>query len=91
MFLFSIIGGLLIFSLELYGLAVIAHFVLSLIKPSTSNKWIELLNLIVEPALQPLRKLLTSMFNARFDKFDWSHIVLLVLLQIVSGIVSWIF
>lgn len=79
----------IVLALGLYSLAVIAHFVLSLVKPA-ANKWTELLNTIVEPVLQPIRKLLTSMFNASFDKFDWSHFVLLALLQITTSIISFI-
>lgn len=85
------IGWLLNLGLGIFGLAVIAHFVLSIVKPSTTNKWIELVNSIVEPVLQPVRKLLTTMFNARFDKFDWSHIVLLVFLHIATTLIGIIF
>lgn len=78
----GIITGLLGWILMLYELAVIIHFVLVLVKPA-SNKWIELLNSIVEPALKPIRRLLVEKLPAKYQNFDWSHVVLILLVALI--------
>lgn len=78
----GIITGLLGWILLLYELAVIVHFVLVLVKPAT-NKWIEMLSSLVEPCLKPIRRLLVEKLPARFQSFDWSHVVLILLLALI--------
>ncbi len=78
----GIITWLVGWALMLYEAAVIAHFVLALVKPS-SNKWVELLNCLVEPALRPIRRLLVEKLPAKCQNFDWSHVVLILLVAII--------
>ena len=78
----GIITGLIDLVLMLFELAVIVHFVIYLVKPA-SNKWIELLNSIVEPVLKPVRKLLVEKLPAKYQTFDWSHLVLIVVVAII--------
>lgn len=78
----GIISGLLGWVLLLYELAVVVHFVLTLMKPA-SNKWIELLNSLVEPALKPIRKLLVEKLPTKYQSFDWSHVVLFLLVALI--------
>lgn len=78
----GLISGILGWALLLYELAVLIHFVLVLVKPA-SNKWIELLNSIVEPALKPIRKLLVEKLPAKYQNFDWSHVVLFLLVALI--------
>lgn len=78
----GIITGLLGWALMLYEVVVIIHFVLTLVKPA-SNKWVELLNCLVEPALRPIRRLLVEKLPARCQSFDWSHVVLILLVALI--------
>ncbi len=78
----GIITGLLGWALLLYELAVIVHFVLALVKPA-ANKWTELLSSLVEPALKPIRRLLVEKLPAKYQSFDWSHVVLILLVAII--------
>lgn len=77
----GLISGILGWALLLYELAVIVHFILVL-KP-VSNKWVELLNSIVEPALKPIRRLLVEKLPAKYQSFDWSHVVLFLLVALI--------
>lgn len=78
----GIITGLIDLVLLVFELAVIAHFIITLAKPA-SNKWIELLNSIVEPVLKPIRKLLVEKLPTKYQTFDWSHLVLIVVVAII--------
>lgn len=78
----GIISGLLGWALLLYELAIVVHLVLTLVKPA-SNKWVELLNSIVEPALKPIRRLLVEKLPTKYQSFDWSHVVLFLLVALI--------
>lgn len=78
----GIITWLVGWALVLYEVMVIVHFVLALVKPA-SNKWVELLNCLVEPALRPIRRLLVEKLPARYQSFDWSHVVLILLVALI--------
>lgn len=78
----GVITWLVGWALVLYEAMVIVHFVLALVKPA-SNKWVELLNCLVEPALRPIRRLLVEKLPARYQSFDWSHVVLILLVALI--------
>ena len=68
---------------SVYSLVVAADLIVKLIR-IPSNKWTELLNSIVEPALEVTRKLMERVVPAlKKGGFDWSPVVLIVLLQIL--------
>lgn len=79
------ITAILSWALLLYEIAIVAHFVVTLVKPA-SNKWLELLNSVVEPILKPVRKLMVEKLPAKYMSFDWSHLVLLVLVAIIRAL-----
>ena len=76
---------LLVAILDLYTLAVIVRLLFSWAPPQArANKFYEFLFLITEPALKPFRKLIPPVSG-----FDFSPIVLLVLLSFVRRVLWW--
>ena len=83
--MFSIIFGLIHGLLNVYKLLVIAYCVISLMGIS-ANKWTELLRSVVEPLLLPIRKLLAQYLPKSWQIFDWSPVVLIILVSLVQWI-----
>lgn len=81
----GIITGLLDLALMLFELALIAYIIISWIKPA-SNRWIELLNSVVEPILVPIRKILVQKLPSKYQNFDWSPVAAIVIVAIIRAI-----
>lgn len=80
-FVFGLIHGLL----NVYKLLIIAYVVINLMGVS-ANKWTELLRSVVEPVLAPIRKLLAQYLPKAWQIFDWSPVVLIILVSLVQWI-----
>lgn len=78
-FIFSLIG----FVLRLYKLLVLIYFVLSLFKVP-ANKWIGLLGSVIEPVLNPIRKLLNQFLPKDWQIIDWSPVALWLAITIIQ-------
>ena len=82
----SIFGGLI----QLYTLIIIANAILSWIVPSTHNRTVRQIywttSRLVNPALAPIRRLLYPL--TRNIGIDFSPLVLIILLQILSSILG---
>ena len=79
--IFGLIHGLL----DVYKLLIIVYCVISLLKVP-ANKWTSLLAGIIEPLLNPIRKLLAQHLPKNWQIIDWSPAVLFILV----GLVQWI-
>ena len=80
---------------ELYKLALLAYVVLSWLR-IPSNRWTVLLQRIVEPVVGPVRKSLRRHLPMQWQMFDWSVLVVYLLLgvaqtllRIVMGMWLW--
>ena len=71
--------------LSLYKLAVIAYVAISWLR-LPANKWTELLRLLVEPVLTPIRRLLVRRLPSNWQMLDWSPAALLLLLEILGSV-----
>ena len=81
----GIIFGLINLILDIYKLLVIVHFILTLVK-APANKWTTLLASIVEPVLNPIRKLLTQYLPENWQIADWSPVALFIVITIIQWI-----
>ncbi len=79
MFIFSLSN----FVLRLYKLLVLIYFLLSLLKVP-ANKWISLLGSIIEPVLNPVRKLLSQYLPKEWQIMDWSPVALWLAISVVQ-------
>lgn len=71
---------------DLYKLALIAFVVLSYLR-TPANRWTELLRRFIEPVLSPVRVWLHRLLPAQWTRwFDWSPVVLYLLISIAQGI-----
>ncbi|MBQ7850822.1 MAG: YggT family protein [Clostridia bacterium] len=76
--------------LGIYSLLIIVYAVVTWIRVP-SNRWTEMLRSIVEPALKVTRDLLK-----RFVPFlantgiDWSPVVLVIVLNVLRSVLTWI-
>lgn len=77
------ITGLLNAVLSLYQLLLIAYVVISLLK-IPANRWTELLRSVVEPVLGHVRRLVNKYLPERFQVFDWSPVVLFLVIELVK-------
>lgn len=77
------ITGLLNALLSLYQLLLIAYVVINVIK-IPANRWTELLRSVVEPVLGYVRRLLNKYLPERFQKIDWSPVVLFLVIELVK-------
>lgn len=76
--------------LGLYSLLVLAYAVVMLIR-IPSNKWTELLRSVVEPALEVTRKLMDRFLPMLTGKgIDWSPVVLIIALNVLRAVLTWI-
>lgn len=81
----GIITGLIDLILLLFELALIVHALLSWLKPA-SNRWTELLESIVEPVLAPIRKILVQKLPSKYQVFDWSPLVAVLIVAIIRAL-----
>ena len=79
--IFGLINGLL----DVYKLLIIVHCVLSFMK-IPANKWTSLLASIIEPLLNPIRKLLAQHLPKSWQILDWSPAVRFIL----GAILQWL-
>lgn len=79
----SLLFGLIHLALNLYKLLVIVYFVLVLIKVP-ANKWTGLLGSIIEPVLNPIRRLLNQHLPKNWQIIDWSPLALFLLISIIQ-------
>ena len=79
----SLLFGLIRLALNLYKLLVIVYFILRLFKVP-ANKWISLMGSIIEPVLNPIRKLLYQHLPKNWQIIDWSPVALFLLINIVQ-------
>ncbi len=77
--LFDLLHGLL----DIYKLLVIVYVAVKLLGIS-ANKWTTLLAQAVEPLLIPIRKLIAQYLPKKWQIFDWSPLVLILLVCIVQ-------
>lgn len=80
---------------ELYKLVLLAYAVLSWLRIPT-NRWTVLLQRLVEPVVDPVRRLLRKHLPMQWQMFDWSVLAVYLLLgvaqtllRIVMGMWLW--
>ena len=78
--LFLLINSLL----ELYKLALLAYVVLSWLR-IPSNRWTVLLQRVVEPVVAPVRRFLRAKLPVQWQMFDWSVLVVYLLIGLLQG------
>ena len=81
--------------LELYKLVLLAYVVLSWLR-IPSNRWTVLLQRLIEPVVGPVRAFLRARLPMQWQMFDWSVLVVYMLigvvqmlLRIVLGMLLW--
>lgn len=79
--------GLLYGLLNVYQFMVLVYALLSWI-PVPANRATGLLQSAVEPALQPIRRLLARWLPVRYQRLDWSPLVLMLLIQVVKWVLA---
>ena len=73
--------------LNLFNILLLVHVVLSWVRPAR-NKWIDLLDSIVEPVLNPVRDFLRKHVPALMGTFDWSPVAVWLLISLIRQLVS---
>lgn len=69
--------------LELYKLALLVYVVLSWLR-IPANRWTVLLQRLVEPVLEPVRRFLRAKLPKEWQIFDWSALVVYLLIGVVQ-------
>lgn len=77
------ITGLVRGLLDVYRLAIVAYVIINLIR-LPANKWTEMLRSIIEPLLDPLRKLIARYLPEKWQILDWSPLALFLLVLVVQ-------
>ena len=90
MYIFRHIGNLLILLLNIYTLVLVIHVIISWVKPA-SNKYTVLLSRVVEPVLEPIRRVLRQALPPQLQVLDFSPIVAWILISILRSIIQSIF
>ncbi|MGN0747791.1 MAG: YggT family protein [Aristaeellaceae bacterium] len=85
-----LVYSLLSMLLSVYELVLVVYVVMSWIHPA-ANKWTELVRSLVEPVLEPIRRLLRRHLPARWQIMDWSVLVLWLLIGIARRVLMMIF
>lgn len=67
--------------LHAYGLLLLAYAILSWVRPS-ANRWTVMIAHLVEPVLNPVRRVLRLILPARVWILDWSPMALYLLILI---------
>ncbi len=81
--MFGFVFSLISFVLRLYKLLVLVYLVLNLLKVP-ANKWISLLASVIEPVLNPIRKLLSQYLPKDWQIIDWSPVALWLAITIIQ-------
>lgn len=84
------IGWLINLLLNLYTIAIVVYVILSWVKPA-ANRWTELLRSIVEPVLNPIRRLLQQHLPTQWQVVDWSPLAAWLLISLLRSLLSSIF
>ena len=79
----GLLAGLLVWLLGLLQWALLLHVVLSWVQVRPDNPVVRALNVVCEPLLAPIRRLLPTAGG-----LDFSPLVALVLLQLLRGLVA---
>ena len=70
--------------LELYKLALLAYVLLSWLR-IPANRWTVLLQRVVEPVVSPVRRFLRAKLPAQWQMFDWSVLVVYLLIGLLQS------
>ena len=80
MMLYALLNALI----ELYKLALLAYAVLSWLH-LPANKWTTALASVVEPVVSPVRRALQARLPAQWQIFDWSVVVVYLLIGVLQS------
>ena len=83
----DLVFRILYLALWLFDVALLIYVAMSWLRP-TANRWTELLRKIVEPVLNPIRRILVEKLPARWQIFDWSPLVAWLLVELVRYLLS---
>ena len=78
----DLVFRILYLALWLFDVALLIYVAMSWLRP-TANRWTELLRKIVEPVLNPIRRILVEKLPPRLQIFDWSPLVAWLLVELV--------
>ena len=81
---------LLIRLLELYQLLVLAYVILSWFNAPMGGL-VRLVHKLVEPALIPVRRLMYRFLSRRWTPFDWSPLILWILISLAQTVLRGLF
>ncbi len=77
--------GILNTLLDLFGILLLVYVVLSWLR-LPANRWTTLLSRIVEPVLEPVRRLLRRILPPQAQIMDWSPLAVWLLLRIAQRV-----
>ena len=83
----DLVFRILYLALWLFDVALLIYVAMSWLRP-TANRWTELLRKIVEPVLNPIRRILVEKLPPRWQIFDWSPLVAWLLVELVRYLLS---
>ena len=83
----DLVFRILYLALWLFDVALLIYVAMSWLRP-TANRWTELLRKIVEPVLNPIRRILVEKLPPRWQIFDWSPQVAWLLVELVRYLLS---
>ncbi len=83
----DLVFRLLYLVLWLFDVALLIYVAMSWLRP-TANRWTELLRKIVEPVLNPIRRILVEKLPPRWQILDWSPLVAWLLVELVRYLLS---
>lgn len=73
--------------ISLYELVLLVYVILSWVRPA-ANQFTEIIRRLVEPALMPIRRILSAHLPMRWQFIDWSVLVLWLLIGVAQRILS---
>ena len=83
----DLVFRILYLALWLFDVALLIYVAMSWLRP-TANRWTELLRKIVEPVLNPIRRILVEKLPPRWQIFDWYPLVAWLLVELVRYLLS---
>ena len=83
----DLVFRILYLALWLFDVALLIYVAMSWLRP-TANRWTELLRKIVEPVLNPIRRILVEKLPPRWQIFDWAPLVTWLLVELVRYLLS---
>ena len=83
----DLVFRILYLALWLFDVALLIYVAMSWLRP-TANRWTELLRKIVEPVLNPIRRILVEKLPPRWQIFVWSPPVAWLLVERVRYLLS---